>query len=58
MSNLTKDINMDDIIPKGTYKEYEIFFDMFTCKYFTWYKAKKHTSVNLDLLKKKIETFK
>lgn len=49
---------MEDIIPKGNYKGYEIFFDLYTCKYFVYYKNKKHTSVNLDLLKKKIETFK
>lgn len=49
---------MNDIIPKGVYKGYEIFYDMYTCKYFTWYKGKKHTSVNLELLKKRIETFK
>ena len=49
---------MNDIIPKGTYKGYEIFFDMFTCKYFVYYKGKKHTSVNLDVLKQRIDNFK
>lgn len=49
---------MDDTYLKGIYKGFQIFFDMFTCKYYTWYRAKKHTSVNLELLKKKIDTFK
>jgi hypothetical protein len=49
---------MEDIIPKGTYKGYEIFFDLYTCKYFVYYKNKKHTSVNFDVLKNRIDNFK
>lgn len=50
--------NMEDCIVVGLYKDYQIFFDRLTCKYYTWNRAKKHTSVNLELLKKKIDSFK
>lgn len=49
---------MEDCIVVGLYKDYQIFFDRLTCKYYTWNRAKKHTSVNLELLKKKIDSFK
>lgn len=47
-----------DAYLKGVYKDFRIFYDLYTCKYYTWYRNKKHSSTNLELLKRKIDSFK
>ena len=49
---------MNDAILKGTYNGFQIFYDLYSCKYYTWYKANKYRYTSLDMLYKKIDSFK
>ena len=49
---------MTDIVLKGVYKGFQLFYDLYTCRYYTWYNNKKHSNTNLECLKRRIDTFK
>ena len=49
---------MNDILPKEIYNGFQIFYDLYTCKYYTWYKAHKYAYTSIEMLRKKINQFK
>ena len=58
MLNNFKLIIMTDIVLKGVYKGFQLFYDLYTCRYYTWYRSKKHSNTNLECLKRRIDNFK
>ena len=49
---------MEDAVVVCVYKDFQIFYDTLMCRYYTWYRAKKHSSTSLEVLKRKIDNFK